>query len=321
MNKDQNQTNRKWAGLALAGILALAGLGFAVRAVDTGKLVLATEAAPQMTFPSPTEAATALAQATKNTDESALTKVLGSEAKALITSGDSGSDKAAMQQFFSKYQQMNRWVDMTDGSRVLYIGADNFAFPVPLAKNPSGSWYFDAVAGALEIRAREIGKNELLTIDAVAALANAEQFYFNNSASGEYAQRIVSTPGEQDGLYWPVSDSLKASPLAQLDEFPKSSLTSLSPDQAFIIDGYTLRILTAQGNDATGGAQSYIVNGKMTGGFAILAAPAKYGETGIMSFMIGRQGFVYERDMGPDTAKTAAAIQEYNPDDNWSPID
>ncbi len=321
MSTDQNKTNSKWTGWALAGILALAGLGFAVQAVVTGKLASATDAAPQMTFQSPADAATALAQATKNKDEKALTKVLGGEAKTLITSGDGESDKAAMQQFFSKYQQVNRWVDMSDGSRVLYIGADNFAFPVPLAKNASGSWYFDAVAGAQEICAREIGKNELLTIDALAALANAEQFYFGNGASADYAQRIISTPGKQDGLYWPASDSLGVSPLAQLEQFPKSSLTSLSPDQPFVIDGYALRILTAQGDDAPGGAQNYIVNGRMTVGFAILATPVKYGETGIMSFMIGREGFVYERDLGPDTAKTAASIQQFNPDDDWSPID
>ena len=316
MNADQSKT-KKWAGLVLVGVLALAGLGIAVRTVESSKLHSVT----QSTFQSPTDAATALAQAAKDTDEKALTKVLGSEAKALITSGNTESDKAAMQQFFAKYQQMNRWVDMTDGSRVLYIGADNFAFPVPLAKNASGQWYFDAVAGAQEIRTREIGKNELLTIDAVAALANAEQFYSANSDSGEYAQRLVSTSGKQDGLYWPASDSLGTSPLAQLEEFPKSSLTSLSPDQPLVIDGYTLRVLTAQGEDAPGGAQNYIVDGKMTGGFAILATPIKYGETGIMSFMMGREGFVYERDLGPDTAKITASIQEYNPDDNWSPID
>jgi len=321
MNMDQNITNRKWTGWALAGIIALAVLGFTIQAVNTGKLAFASDAATQMTFQSPAEAATALALATKETDESALTKVLGGEAKTLITSGDSESDKAAMQQFFSKYQQMNRWVDMSDGSRVLYIGADNFAFPVPLAKNAWGSWYFDAVAGAQEIRAREIGKNELLTIDAVAALAEAEQFYSANIGSGEYAQRIISTAGKQDGLYWPASDSLGTSPLAQLEEFPKSSLKSLSPDQPFVMDGYTLRILTSQGDGAPGGAQSFIVNGKMTGGFAILATPMKYGESGIVSFMIGQGGFVYERDLGPDTAKTASSIQEYNPGDNWSLID
>ena len=321
MNKDQNKMLRKWIGLALAGILVVAGLSIAVRAVGTDKLAFELAASPQMTFQSPVEASTALALAAKNTDESALTKVLGGEAKALITSGDSESDTAAMQQFFSKYQQMNRWVDMSDGSRVLYIGADNFAFPVPLAKNASGTWYFDAVAGAQEIRARKIGKNELLTINTVAALANAEQLYSSNHDSGEYAQRIISTTGNQDGLYWPTSDSLGSSPLAQLDAFPKASLTSLSPDQPFVIDGYTLRILSAQGDDAPGGERSYIVNGKMTGGFAILAIPVKYGETGIMSFMISREGFVFERDLGPDTAMTAAPIQEYNPDSNWSPID
>jgi hypothetical protein len=321
MIMDQNKTNRKWTGWALAGFIALAVLGFTVRAVDTGKLTFGSNAAPQKTFQSPAEAATALAQATKDIDEKALTTVLGNEAKILITSGDRESDKAAMQQFFSKYQQMNRWVDMSDGSRVLYIGADNFAFPVPLAKNASGSWYFDAVAGSEEIRAREIGKNELLTIDAVVALAKAEKFYCANTETGEYAQRIISTPGKQDGLYWPTSDSLGVSPLAQLEEFPKSSLTSLSPDQPFAIDGYTLRILTAQGNNAPGGARNFIVNGKMTDGFAILATPVKYGETGIMSLIIGREGFVYERDFGPDTSKLASSIQEYNPDDNWSPID
>jgi len=321
MNTDQNKTNSKWTEWALAGILALAGLGFTVRAVDAGKLAFASDATTQMTFQSPAEAATALAQAAKNTDESALTKVLGGEAKALITSGDSESDRAAMQQFFSKYLQMNRWVDMTDGSRVLYIGADNFAFPVPLAKSAAGAWYFDAVAGAQEIRAREIGKNELLAIDAVAALANAEQSYSANNDSGEYARRIISTPGKQDGLYWPTSDSLGISPLAQLEEFPKSSLASMSPEQPLVIDGYTLRILSAQGDDAPGAAQNYIVNGKMTGGFAILATPAKYGETGIMSFMLGRDGFVYERDLGPDTTKIAATLQEYNPNDNWSRIE
>ncbi|MGD0647412.1 MAG: DUF2950 family protein [Acidobacteriaceae bacterium] len=321
MSTPRNKANRKWIGWAIAGILALSGLGFTAPAVDAARLAFATDATPRMTFQSPAEAATALAQAAKDTDEKTLTKVLGGEAKALITSGDSESDKAAMQQFFSKYKQMNRWVDMSDGSRVLYIGADNFAFPVPLAKNSSGSWYFDGVAGAQEIRAREIGKNELLTIDAVVALANAEQLYSANSDSGEYAQHIISTPGRQDGLYWPVSDSTASSPLAQLEEFQMLSLISLSPGQPFVIDGYTLRILTAQGVAATGGAQSYIVGSKMTGGFAILATPVKYGETGIMSFMLGRDGFVYERNMGPDTTRIAAPLQEYNPDHNWSPID
>jgi hypothetical protein len=216
---------------------------------------------------------------------------------------------------------MNRWVDMTDGSRVLYIGADNFAFPVPLAKNASRQWYFDAVAGAEEIRARDIGRNELLTIDACSALASAQEVYFAGRNSADFAQRIISTSGEQDGLYWAASEQQVSSPLASLGEFAGPSLATLSPDGPLVIDGYTLRILTAQGNDAPGGAQSYIVNGKMTGGFAILATPVKYAETGIMTFMVGRDGVVYERDLGPDTAKLAVSIQEYNPTDDWSEVE
>ena len=323
MSEGQNQQKGNRIGWALAGILVLAGLSLVVWTVKTHKSAFATDAAPQITFSSPSDAASALAQATKNTDESALAKVLGNNAKALITSGDKESDNAAMRQFSSKYQQMNRWVGMTDGSRVLYIGADNFAFPVPLAKNASGQWYFDSVAGAQEIRAREIGRNELRAIDAVAVLANAERYYAFNNDSGEFAQRIVAAAGKQDGLYWPSSDSLGVSPLAQLDRLPKSSLSSISPEQPVVIDGYTFRILTAQGDAVVDGARNYIVGGKMTGGFAILATPLKYGETGIMSFMIGPHpdGFIYERDLGPDTANLAASIQQYDPDDNWSPVD
>ncbi len=217
---------------------------------------------------------------------------------------------------------MNRWVDMTDGSRVLYIGADNFAFPVPLVKNASGQWYFDAVAGAEEIRARDIGRNELLAIDACSALADAQEVYFAAGGdSAEFAQRIISTSGKQDGLYWAASEQQVSSPLANLGEFAGSSLATLSPNEPLVIDGYTLRILTAQGDVAPGGAQSYIVNGKMTGGFAIMATAVKYAETGIMTFIIGRDGVVYERDLGPDAVKIAASIQEYNPTDDWSPVE
>jgi len=217
---------------------------------------------------------------------------------------------------------MNRWVDMTDGSRVLYVGADNFAFPVPLAKNSSGQWYFDGVAGAEEIRARNIGRNELLTIDACSAMAAAQQIYFANGGdSGEYSQLIISTSGKEDGLYWPTSENQAPSPLASLDELPKSSLSSVSMGRPLVIDGYSLRILTAQGDDASGGARNYVVNGKMTDGFAILATPVKYAETGIMTFMTGSDGVIYERDLGLDTVKMAASIHEFNPTDDWSAVE
>jgi len=314
MTSSETKTT-KWI-IAVIVVLALAGAGLAVRKN------VASKVAAQMTFQTPADAGKALDDAAKSGDQVELAKVLGAEVKNLLMTGDTDADKAAIDSFAQKYQQINRWVDMSDGSRVLYIGADNFAFPVPLAKNASGKWYFDGVAGAQELRARDIGRNELLAIDACAALANAEQIYAQNySDSGEFAQRVISSAGKQDGLYWPASEKEGPSPLGHLSKFPKSSLASYPPNEPPVIDGYTLRILTAQGEDAPGSAGSYIVDGKMTGGFAILATPVKYGETGIMTFMMGPQGFVYERDLGPDTAKIAASIQEYNPDENWSPVE
>ena len=312
----------KWTYVVIVGALVIAGLGIAGRKVESSNTDTPGGTLTPITFSSPAEAGAALAKAAKTSDQTALSQILGVETKTLLTAGETEADKAALDGFASKYGQMNRWVDMTDGSRVLYIGADNFAFPVPLAKKSSGSWYFDGVAGAQEVRARDIGRNELLTIDACSALATAQAIYFDDrGASPEYAQRIISTAGKQDGLYWPASETRPPSPLANLSEFPKSSLASLSPADPLVIDGYTLRILTAQGDDAPGGATSYIVNGKMTGGFAVLATPVKYAQTGIMTFMTGRDGVVYERDLGPDTAKIAASIQEFNPTDDWSPVE
>ncbi|MGO8984041.1 MAG: DUF2950 family protein [Terriglobales bacterium] len=319
MESNANKTTRKWK-LVVIVVLVLAAFALAVVQLKTRTSVLAQDT--QMTFPSSAEAGAALAKAARSGDEIAVAKILGVDGSVLFSAGDKEAGKADLEAFASKYEKMNRWVDMTDGSRVLYIGADNFALPVPLAKNDSGEWYFDAIAGAEEIRARDIGRNELFAIDACTALADAQAMYFANGGdSAEFAQRIISTSGKQDGLYWAASEQQVSSPLANLGEFVGPSLTALYPNEPLIIDGYALRILSAQGDDAPGGAQSYIVNGKMTGGFAILATPLKYAETGIMTFMAGRDGVVYERDLGPDTVKLAASIQEYNPTDDWSPVE
>ena len=303
MESNANKTTKKWKRVVI-GVLALAAFALVVVQLKTKTSAFAEET--QITFSSPAEAGAALAKAAKAGNETAVAEILRLDPKVLLSAGDKEADKAALEAFASKYEKMNRWVDMTDGSRVLYIGAD----------------YFDAVAGAEEIRARDIGRNELLTIDACSALANAQEVYFSGGGdSAEFAQRIISTSGKQDGLYWAVSEQQGSSPLANIGEFAGPPLTTLYPSEPLIIDGYALRILTAQGDDAPGGAQSYIVNGKMTGGFAILATPLKYAETGIMTFITGRDGVVYERDLGPDTVKIAASIQEYNPTDDWSHVE
>jgi len=319
MKSNANKTTKKWKGVVI-GVLALAAFALVVIQLKTRHSVFAEET--RMTFPSSAEAGATLAKAARSSDTTAVAQILGLDTRVLLSAENKETDQTELKAFASKYEKMNRWVDMTDGSRVLYIGADNFAFPVPLAKNASRRWYFDAVAGAEEIRARDIGRNELLTIDACSALANAQEVYFaQGGESAEFAQRIVSTPGKQDGLYWAASEQQVSSPLAGLGEFAGASPTTLYPNEPLLIDGYALRILTAQGDDAPGGAQSYVVNGKMTGGFAVIATPFKYGETGIMTFITGRDGVVYERDFGPDTVKIAASIHEYNPTDDWSPVE
>jgi hypothetical protein len=321
MTSKTNKTTN-WKQVVIIGVLAVGAIVAKARNVQSPKSDTNSKTQPAVTFQTPAEAGEALAKAAKAGHETALQQILGVGTRALLTTADTDADRVALDDFASKYQRMNRWVEMSDGSRVLYVGADNFAFPVPLAKNASGQWYFDGVAGAEEIRARKIGKNELLAIDACSALANAEEMYFiSGGNSPQYARRIISTPGSQDGLYWPVSATYISSPLGHLDQFPNASLVSYTPNEPLVIDGYNLRILTAQGDDAPGGARSYVVNGRMTRGFAILAAPVKYAETGIMTLIISREGIVYERDLGPDTAKLAAAIQQYNPDENWSPVE
>lgn len=309
-----------WKLIVGGAVLAFAISALVTLAIKTRNSAYAQEA--QTTFRSPADAAAALVKAAARGDNTELERILGVDIKVLLSTGDQQLDRAALESFSEKYNRMNRWVEMTDGTRVLYVGADNFAFPVPLAKNRSGKWYFDGIAGAEEIRARDIGRNELLAMDASSALASAEELYFTRSSdSAEYTPRIMSTPGKQDGLYWPGTEEENASPLAGLGELSKSSLASLSPDKPLVIDGYTVRILTAQGESAPGGSMNYIVDGKMSGGFAILATPVKYAETGIMTFMTGPDGTVYERDLGPDNGKIAASILAFNPTANWSSVE
>lgn len=281
-------------------------------------------AATQITFATPSEAGQALLAANQANDEDKLRSILGPGSQDVISSGDPTEDRAARQSFVKKYDQMSRWVTMSDGSQVLYIGADNYPFPIPLAQNSSSQWYFDTDAGKEEILARRIGRNELLAMDASSAIVGAEHEYYqtahNGSPAHQYTSRIVSTAGKRDGLYWPASTSQAPSPLGILAELPKASLPSLSPGKPFVMDGYTLRIVKAQDDSAPGGAKGFTANGQITGGFSVLATPIKYGETGIMTFITGSDGKLYEQNLGPDTAKIAASIQEFDPTDDWSPV-
>ena len=277
----------------------------------------------QATFNNPDEAGQALLSAAQKSDAAELAKVVGTKAATFLSSGDALEDKAAMESFARKYNQMNRWVLMTDGSQVLHVGADNYEFPIPLVKDSSAKWQFDAVAGQEEVTARNIGRNELLAIDAVYALANAEEIYVQSPRNGnsdrQYTQTIISTPGKHDGLFWEVPAGEPASPLGRVNEFMKA-LSVVGPGEPQVFDGYSFRILSEQGDQAKGGAKDYVVNGKLTG-FAIIATPVKYRETGIMTFVLNREGVMYQKDFGAQSGDAVSSIKSYNPDADWAYVE
>ena len=290
----------------------------------TGDTVGTTGKEAQKTFASPAEAGAALHDAAKSGDQMALTAIFGPGAMDVLSSGDPAKDKRALTEFALAYETMNRWGKITGGGEMIYVGRENFPFPVPLLQTASGQWYFDTAGGVDEILARRIGRNELIAIAATGALANAQQEYFTAAHAGggtkQYAQKFASDEGKQDGLYWTASSGREASPLGKMGDFAKEAGYANAAGTKQPFSGYYFRILTKQGKAAKGGAKDYVVNGQMTGGFAILAYPAEYQKSGIMTFVIGPDGVVYEKDLGAKTVDAAAAVAEYNPDDGWKPV-
>ena len=280
------------------------------------------EIVAQTTFASPEEAGAALSQAAKSGDQGALLAIFGPEAKDVLSTGDSVKDKDILQDFVAAYSQMNRWVKIKAGGEVLNIGADNYPFPIPLDKNSSGKWAFDTAAGRDEILARRIGKDELTAIAVCVAIADAQRQYFSQPRDGnnvkQYAQMFASNEGKQDGLYWSVPEGQEPSPLGVLGDFAKAAGYTSRSTKPQPFDGYYFRMLSKQGDKAKGGAKDYLVGGKMTGGFAVVAYPTDYRGSGIMTFIVNRDGVVYQKDLGEKTADIAAAMAEYNPGDGWT---
>jgi hypothetical protein len=292
-----------------------------VEKVTSEKKSSTVEQPAQKAFASPEDAGAAFFEAAKAGDQSALLAIFGPDGKDVLFVGDAAKDKASLQAFATAYGQMHRWGKIKAGGQVLQVGADNYPFPIPLGQNPSGQWYFDTAAGKDEILARRIGTGESTAIAALEATAEAQRQYFSQTHSGlpvkQYAQKLVSDPGQQNGLYWPVPEGQTPSPLSRLGDFAAALSSNNAGDGPRQFNGYYYRILTRQGDQAKGGAKDFIVNGRMTGGFAILAYPAEYRNSGIMSFIVGPDGIVYQRDLGEKTADVAAAITEYNPGDGW----
>jgi hypothetical protein len=275
----------------------------------------------EKTFAAPKDAAQALYTAVKADDKSAMLAVLGSSASSIIESGDTVQDQNNRASFLKRFDQMNRWEGVTNGEQVLYLGADNWPFPIPLKKTAGKQWYFDTKVGLQEILFRRIGKNELAAIKVCRALVDAQQDYFQQAhdgdATNQYAQKFTSDSGKQNGLYWKTAEGQPESPIGPLVAFATAKGYGGQHDSPQPFYGYYYRILTAQGANAPGGAMNYIVDGKMTGGFAFVAYPADYRNSGVTTFIVDQSGAVYQKDLGPNTGKIASEMNSYNPDSTW----
>jgi Protein of unknown function (DUF2950) len=278
-------------------------------------------AVPAKRFASAEEATQAFVAALRAADTKAVVGVLGSESRTLISSGDAVSDRQQREKFLQAYDTANRLIPYGDRT-VLEVGADNWPFPIPIVKDGE-RWRFDTRQGRNEILARRIGRNELFTITTCLAYVDAQREYYSEDRNGDgilqYAQQFASIPGKHDGLYWPTQPGEPPSPLGDLvvraraEGYRRDVSGGPTP-----FHGYLYRILTAQGPAATDGAYDYIAAGRMIGGFALVAFPAQYGASGVMTFIVNHDGVVYQKDLGPKTRELARAMKKFDPDRTWT---
>lgn len=321
------------AALALVTVVAL-GLGSVaqVRAQapvpSPAQPTQATGTKPQVTSPkrfgSAEEAVQALVAALRAGDTTALIGIFGSAGRALVSSGDPVADRRVREAFVENYDAANKLV-ARGGAMILHIGNDAWPFPIPLVREGE-RWQFDTRRGREEILARRIGRNELNTIQVCLAYVDAQREYYAADRKGdgilEYAQKLMSTPGKRDGLYWEAKPDDPPSPLGLLAV--RARAEGYRPGKgggSASYHGYLYRILTAQGPDAPDGAYDYIVRGHMMAGFGLVAFPAEYGASGVMTFIVNHDGVVYQKDLGPTTRSVAAAMRTFNPDQSWTKVD
>jgi hypothetical protein len=302
--------------------IALAALLLTCPCVPT--LASAEGTATQRIFPSPDAAASALVTAGKVDDMKALSVILGPDADQVLSSGDTVADDNARNDFVRRYQEMHRLAYDDQDRVILYIGADNWPFPIPLVKK-DGGWAFDSAAGKEELLCRRVGRNELFTIKVLENLADAQAEYASEARDGkstkQFAQRILSDTGKRNGLYWESTEGQPDSPIGPLIASASAEGYKLTNNKKPLpFHGYYYKVLTRQGKNAPGGSKNYIVNAKMTTGFAFLAYPAEYRASGVMTFMINHQGIIVQKDLGPDTAKLVSKVTEFNPDKTWEEV-
>ncbi len=282
--------------------------------------------AKQKTFKSPEEAVRVLIEAVKRNDTKELVTIFGSAGKELIFSGDEVADKAWRDRFLKAYEEMNKLVSENETKMILHVGNGDWPYPIPVVKKGE-KWFFDTEAGREEILNRRIGRNELNAIQVCLAYVDAQREYVLKDRDEdkllEYAQRLISKEGEKNGLYWEAKEGEEQSPLGPLiAKAAVEGYTGKRPvGKRSPYHGYYYRILKAQGKNARGGEYDYVVNGKMIGGFALVGYPAEYGNSGIMTFIVNQEGVVYEKNLGKETGKIAAAMKKFDPDETWKKVE
>ena len=309
-------------GKRRAGAATVAALlGLCVATASVAAAPAATTAA-QRTCAAPERCVDALVQAVKARDRSAALALLGPGSAPDITSGDAVADKDAWMRFVTLYEQKHAIAPDGDARATLTIGPDDWPFAFPLVKGADG-WHFDTEAGIAETQARRVGANELAAIKVMLAISDAQRDYtsqdHNRDGVREYARRFASTSGKRDGLYWPTAAGEPPSPLGPLVTRAAGEGYGGGKMEAKPYHGYQFRLLTKQGPNAHGGALDYVVRGRMIGGFAAVAYPARYASSGVMTFMVNHDGVVYEKDLGPKTTELARAITQFDPGPGWKP--
>ena len=285
-------------------------------------LALTSGALAQQSFTTPQAAAEGLAMAVRSGDTKAMNTVLGPGAEDIMSSGDATQDENTRKLFLEAYDAKHSIEQSGDKPATLLVGPDDYPIAIPIAKKGEG-WVFDVAAGRQEVLARRIGRNEIGAIMVCVGYVEAQYEYAEATATGEgfaaYAQRVVSNPGKKDGLYWPTAEGEPPSPIG--DAIAEASWRGYKAGSGEPYQGYYYKILTRQGPKAPGGAHDYVVNGKMIGGFALIAWPATYGNSGITTFLVNHDGVVFEKDLGNDTAKVASNTTAFNPDETWKKVE
>ena len=310
------RTNLKFGTFCRAHVLKLAAVAVLLMGCFPARSM--AQQPGQKTFSSAEDACKAIAAAAQSSDDKAMLDLLGPDGKQIVSSGDAVEDAENRANFARRYQEMHRWMKEPDGKTTLYIGAENWPVPIPLV-NKGGVWFYDTDAGKQEILFRRVGRNEMSAIRISEALVAAQKEYYSMQQGGAYAEKIFSDEGQHNGLYWKVSGSSEPqSPIGPLvaaavaEGYTKGEGAPTTP-----YHGYYFRTLTRQGKNAPGDARNYIVNGKMTEGYAFVAYPAEYRSSGVMTFIINEDGVVYQKDLGEKTGVIAKTMKEYNPGAGW----